>query len=568
MSQRASRFSEINKVFNEEGDIVGTADFFSKLKETSVETNLGYTENGALAYNTTGSELVDFDFNTSSMRQATTEEIASQFEKVFYENKETAMRYLFYVGDIREGKGERHIFNEVLKHLANTNYELAKAVLPLIPEYGRWDEVSNLVTTPLKDDVIKMIKEQIDQDVKDMSVGKPVSLCAKWLPSINASKKETIKKALIISEGLGLDKKQYRKLLSGLRDHLNIIEKALAEKDTEKLAEMQESLTSKQNYKYAKALMNLIPEERKAYFDKVLKGEANFNVDVLEPHEIYFRYEHELDKEPNTSYEMMWKMLPNKVIDGNDILVIRDGSGSMTRPIPGTNNGTILDVASALTVYFSEHAKGGFHNKFITFSAHPELVDISKCDTLHDKIRHLSNYCDCTNTNIEKTFDLILETAVKNKMTQDELPKSLLIVSDMQFDAATSGGYDWETRSYYEAKYDETLFNTIRKNFESYGYEIPRLIFWNVSAEKTTIPEIKNDLGLVLLSGYSKNIMDMICENNFEMEIVNEEGKKETVQLTPEQILSNKVYSERYDAVSKAIRPVLEKDKIYSSEER
>jgi len=344
-----------------------------------------------------------------------------------------------------------------------------------------------------------------------------ISLCAKWLPSINATNKDTIKKALIISQALGMDKKTYRKTLSMLRDKLNIIEKALAEKNVEKLVEMQESLTSKQNYKYKEALMRLMPEERKLYFEKVLRGEAKFNVNVLEPYEIYFRYRNQLGVDgiwgkstgDDLSYETMWKMLPNKVEDGKGVLVIRDGSGSMTDGIPGTNQGQILDVASALTVYFAEHAKGGFHDKFITFSSRPEIVDLSGCDTLADKIRHLCHYNDCSNTNLEATFDLLLNTAVRNNMKQEELPKNLLIVSDMQFDMATSHRSYWGSRGSDDG-WNETLFDSIRKKFEAAGYEIPRLIFWNVNAQKTTIPEIKNELGLVLLSGYSKNIMEMI----------------------------------------------------------
>ena len=549
--------------------------FWGKLNNESVKTDLGYTENGALAYNTSGSKLVDFDFNTSSMRQASKEEIVENFAKVYTSGKERAMRYLFYVGDIREGKGERHIFNEVMSYLADTKPELVKAVLPLIPEYGRWDEVVNLVTSPVRDDVIALIKDQMEKDMEAASKDEAISLCAKWLPSINATNKDTIKKALIISQALGMDKKTYRKTLSMLRDRLNIIEKALAEKNVEKLVEMQESLTSKQNYKYKEALMRLMPEERKLYFDKVLKGEAKFNVDVLEPYEIYFRYRDELkidywsrdkkSKGTDLSFETMWKMLPNKVEDGKGVLVIRDGSGSMTSGIPGTNKGQILDVASALTVYFAEHAKGGFHDKFITFSSKPEVVDMTACDTLADKIRLLNTYDDCSNTNLEATFDLLLKTAIDNKMTQEELPKNLLIVSDMQFDMATAHRSYWGSRGSDDG-WNETLFDSIRKKFEAAGYEIPRLIFWNVNAQKTTIPEIKNELGLVLLSGYSKNIMEMICEDNFEIEIVNEKGEKEVVQLSPEEVLENKINSERYDAVSKAIAPVLEEDKKFGEE--
>lgn len=532
-----------NKTINKD------ATFFDALKDEEVRSDLGYTENGALAYNTTGSALLDFDFNTSSVRAKTPAEIAEDFTKAFYENKELAMRYMFFMGDIREGKGERHAFNSLLTFLDKEKPELLADVLDLIPEYGRWDEVVNLIDGNCGEAALKLIKDQLEEDLDS----EHPSLLGKWLPSINASSDETRRKAHKILKYLGYDYKTYRKTLSGLRDKLNVVEKALAEKDTKKLDEMQESLTSKQNFKYSKALMRNIPEERKKYFERVLKGEANFNVNVLEPHEIYYRYRTESSSSyrhvaEDLSYEAMWKMLPNKVQDGKGVLVVRDGSGSMTCGIPGTNKGEILDVASALTVYFAEHAQGGFHDKFITFSSRPQVIDLSGCDTLADKMNYLYRFNDCSNTDVKSVFDLVLKTAKNNNMSQEELPNSILIVSDMQFDSALEGGLN------------ETLFDTIRKEYEEAGYKLPRLIFWNVDSRGTTIPVIKNELGLVLLSGYSKNIMDMICADEFEKEVVKEDGTVEKVQLSPLEILVNKVMSERYDAVSDAIAETLDKE--------
>jgi hypothetical protein len=251
----------------------------------------------------------------------------------------------------------------------------------------------------------------------------------------------------------------------------------------------------------------------------------------------------------------MWNQLPNKVTSDKQVLVVRDGSGSMTVPLHGSK-GTVLDVASALTVYFSENATGAFKDKFITFSSRPDIVDMSKCNTLADKINLLNRYNDCSNTNLEKTFDLILNTAIANKMTQEEMPANILIISDMQFDSATRGDYDWRTDR-YETSYDETLFDTIRKKFEDAGYKIPGLIFWNVNQEKTTIPEIKNELGLVLIGGYSKNNIDMICKNEFIVEQKNEKGEVEKVTLSPEEILYNTLMSERYDIIEERVNNVL-----------
>lgn len=547
---------EIKNYTTENDGYTTRRSFMDALEDERVQTSYAYTDNGALVYETSGSNLVDFNLNISAMRSKSEDEIASDFRQAFLDNKELAVRYLFFAGDIREGLGERHVFNSIMKNLAQNEPEIAKAVLEFIPEYGRWDEVVNLLNTPIRKDVVKLISTQLSKDIDAASKDEPVSLCAKWMPSLQASNSTVRKNALILCDELGMKKSEYRHMLSDLRNRLNIIEKALAEKDVEKLDAMQESLSSKQNYKYKDALMRLMPEQRTEYFNKVLRGEANYNADVLEPHEIYYRYHNQggygRSIKEDMGYEIMWKQLPNKVEPGKEVLVVRDGSGSMTVGLRGTNRGTVLDVASALTVYFSEHATGQFHNKFITFSSRPEIVNLDGCDTLADKISKLDHYDDCSNTNLEKTFMLILDTAIKNKMSQEEMPENILIISDMQFDAAN--------HSYYSntPKWDETLFDTIRSKFEAAGYKIPGLIFWNVNQEKTAVPEIKNELGLVLLGGYSKNNIDMICKNEFIQEVVTEQGEVKKIVKSPEQILTEKLMSERYDAIGQAIAPVLE----------
>lgn len=536
------------------------SDFFDKIKTENVKSDLGYTDNGAVAYNTSGDSLVDFNFNISAYRQLSKESIADNFRRAFYEDKYLAMGYLFYLGDIREGLGERHVFKSLINDLAKKEPDLIRQVIDFIPEYGRWDEVLELLDTPLKKDAVNMITRQLKEDIENAKDNKSISLCAKWMPSINAANKSTRKNALILCDELGLSKKEYRKMLAVLRDKLNVIETVLAKNDMEKLANMQESLSSRQNLKYSQLLMRKIPEERKEYFDKVMNDEANFNISVLEPHEIYYKYRmadqsyfYESKPSENLAYEVMWNKLPNKVQTDKQVLVVRDGSASMCVPIPNTK-AQVLDVASALTIYFSEHMTGDFKNKFITFSSHPDIVDMSKCKTLADKIHLLSTYNDCSNTNIEKTFNLILNTAINNNMKQEEMPENILIISDMQFDDLQHPYFGQPVR------WDEPLFNSIRTKFENAGYKIPGLIFWNVNLSKSVIPEINNELGLVLIGGYSKNNIDMICNNDFVKEVVNEKDEVVKEVLTPKQALFNKINSERYKPVLDSIRGYLKEE--------
>ena len=114
--------------------------------------------------------------------------------------------------NIRGGLGERNSFRMLLKELAEVYPEIAKQVLYAVPEYGRWDDVLPLLDTPVKDDVIALIKNQIEEDKKSMENNKEVSLLGKWLPSINASSKDALKYAKIIMSGLGMKAVEYRKL--------------------------------------------------------------------------------------------------------------------------------------------------------------------------------------------------------------------------------------------------------------------------------------------------------------------------------------------------------------------
>jgi hypothetical protein len=207
-------------------------------------------------------------------------------------------------------------------------------------------------------------------------------------------------------------------------------------------------------------------------------------------------------KDYDETIEQLWKNLPDMVKEESNTLVVADGSGSMTVTV-GESGVTALEVANALAIYFAEHNHGAFANKYITFSSRPQLVDFSNATTLRDKLKIALNHREVTNTNIEATFDLILQTAIKNNYEQSDMPENIVIISDMEFDVAT---YDF---GYYEKK-DSTLFDTIAEKYERAGYKMPRLVFWNVNSRTNTIPVKQNDLGVALISGFSVNLCNMV----------------------------------------------------------
>jgi hypothetical protein len=235
-------------------------------------------------------------------------------------------------------------------------------------------------------------------------------------------------------------------------------------------------------------------------------------------------------KSYDATLEGLWKALPDTVKGAENTIVVADGSGSMTCNVGGNTSVTALDVANALAIYFAERASGEFKDKYITFSSRPQLVDFSNAKTLRDKLQIALSHNEVADTNIEATFDLILQTAVNNHMSQEDIPKNVLIISDMEFNSAVG----WHRPT-------ETLFTTIAKKYAAAGYKLPRLVFWNVNSRTGTIPVKENDLGVALVSGFSVNIVNMVMSN----------------KLDPYECLLDVLNTERYQPVENAVKGIL-----------
>ena len=496
--------------------------FMNNLKATlNNEFNTSVTENGALGYRTSGKELLDINFSVSSMRNMTPEQIVDKFVKAFYEDKLLAVKWLFYARDAREGIGERRLFRICLKYLAEQHPEIAAAVIPLVPKYGRWDDLWCLLDTKLQENVLILVLQQLNDDAMGMQKGEPISLLGKWLPSINTSSEETKRLARIIIKGMGFrSERQYRKLLSSLRAYLKVVEIDMSAKRWDQID--YSAVPSRANLIYNDAFLKNDNERRRAYLDALQKGETKINAGVLFPHDIVHKYGLR-PYEENTTLEELWKALPDYVNGAGNTICVADGSGSMDWTNLNGTGVTALKVANALAIYFSERSSGQFKDQYITFSENPRIVDFSKAKNLKEKLEIAARYNECSNTNIEAVFDLILTTAVKKRMTQDELPQNILILSDMEFDrCAETTGYqeiytDWFGRECVRTvsgKPDEKLFQTFAKRYAEHGYKLPRLVFWNICGRTGTIPVKENDLGVALVSGFSPAIAKMVLSNS------------------------------------------------------
>lgn len=493
------------------------------------EYGTSITENGAVGFSTTRNPVLDMNFKISSYRKASEDTIIKDFEEIFKQDEILAMQFLFYIRDREEGLQERRLFKLLFKYLATAKLDFIQRLIPVVPDYGRFDDLFVLFDTPAEKDMLKFIQIQLDEDIQNMSMNKPISLLAKWLPSINlvstekkiyqkelreAKKKEdkeqielittrinsippkrAVVQAKKIAHFLGYPDKRYRVTLSKLRKYIDVTERKMCAKEWDKIK--YETVPSKANLKYRKAFLRNDQERREKFLESLSKGETKINAKKLFPYEVYVN----ASRDDKTTEEL-WKNLPKINNDTGSVLVVADGSGSMSwTNLSDKGKVTALDISNSLAIYFAEQAKGEFHNSYITFSSDPIIVKLTGSN-LYENKRIAEQHCDCSNTNIEKTFDLILNTAVKHEMKQEEMPSTVIIISDMEFDRATTG------------RVNKTLFQEIESKFNQYNYKLPRLVFWNVLGRTSTIPVVENDLGVALVSGFSTSIFDMILNND------------------------------------------------------
>ena len=492
--------------------------FISDMKETlNEEFNVSITENFALGYRTTGKPLLDLNFSVASLRRATEDEIINRFTKTYFEDKPSALTWLFYARDVRGGLGERRLFRIIFDYLMKNMDIPTVKLMSLVKEYGRFDDLLCLLGSKHQVDLMALIKRQLEQDLKGMAENQSVSLLAKWLPSINATNAQARENARAIATELGMNWGEYRKTLSKLRKYLDVVERKMSANEWTEIR--YDAVPSRANLLYNGAFLRHDEERRRAFLESLKKGETKINAGTLYPHDIVHSYManqnmwHQELSPYDETLEQLWKALPNEAELENTI-VVADGSGSMMASIGGSNC-TALSVANALAIYFAEHCKGDFHDKYITFSENPQLVDLTNADNLREKLQIALAHDEVANTNVHAVFNLVLVTAVKSRMTQRDLPKNIVVISDMEFDQGTSG-------------VSERLFTQIAKEYEQNGYKLPRLIFWNVNSRTGTIPVMENELGVALVSGFSVAIAKMVMSLNIDpyqclLEVLNSE---------------------------------------------
>ena len=443
----------------------------------------------------TGLHCLDLFATIGALRNAREMEIITRFVRAYAEDPELAMKMLFYCRDIRGGLGERRVFRTILRYLANAHPGSVRRNLRLISGYGRWDDLVVLIGTCCEGEAVELIRRQLKTDLEALERGEGVSLLAKWLPSVNASAPETVKAGKRIARALGMTDAEYRKALVRLRAGIRIIENRLREKDYTFSYAAQ---PARAMMKYRKAFRRNDGERYNAFLERVSGGKAALHTGTLYPYDIVGKaLDFRGTETERRMLDVTWNALEDCVPQGNALCVI-DGSGSMYwggSPRPAT-------VALSLGLYFAERCKGEFSNHFITFSGSPQLVEIKGRD-LVEKVEYCSTFDECENTNLQKVFELILDAAVRNRLPQEELPETLYVISDMEFDSCAENA-------------EMTNFVYAKKLFADHGYRLPQVVFWNVQSRRRQQPVRMNEQGVVLISGCTPRIFSMVANGQYD----------------------------------------------------
>jgi len=491
--------------------------FWNKLVELN---NLTLTENGDKAYKSSLNGLMDLMFKAGVMKDRTCiEDMIKLFNQAWYENPLYAIRLLFYIRDCRGGQGCKLFFRSVMLYLSKYQPNVAKAIYSYIPEYGCWSDVIDMLKAPefvlskqMRKELFKIIANQLTSDMINMDKKKSISLLFKWMPSENTSSKETVKLAKEFRMALQLTSSEYRKMLSTGRKYLDIVERKMCKNEFDKINYSTVPSVAMKNYN--QAFLRHDEERYSKYLDDVTLGKSKINANVLYPYDVIKNAisddGHFFGTDENTmkQIEAQWKALPDYFNQSSDnSIVVADVSGSMY--------GIPLKVCLSLAIYIAERNHGKFHNKFITFSAQPALQEL-KGKRFAEKFYNLSTADWDMNTNLSKVFEL-LYNAVTPKTVKD-MPSSIYIISDMQFDACIQDG-NASTYKYWKNKFKNDL-----------NVELPRVIFWNVSESYcNTIPVTVKENNTLLVSGFSPSIIKFIMN-----------GSTNTLQLVEDIVLSNR----------------------------
>lgn len=465
------------------------------LNSTASTANVARTTNGMKALQSTLSNTTDLFFKIGASRG---KDITAQFAKAYAEDREMSLRVAQWARDVRGGAGERELFRQVLKWLEKNHKDefVNTRLLKNVAEIGRWDDLLIFEDEMVKSIAFRMIAE---------ALGDGNGLCAKWMPRKGP-------KALELRSFLGWSPKFYRKRLVELT---KVVETQMCAKEFDSINFSH--VPSLAMSRYSKAFGKNAPDAFTAYKEALKKGDpkvAKVNAGAVYPYDIVKN----VKRGDAALADEQWKALPNFIGDAS-ILPIVDVSDSMTCKAGGhqsKSDVTCLDVAVSLGLYCADKNTGPFKDVFLTFSNRPKFQTVT--GTLSQKVRKMERSDWEMSTNLHAAFDEILRVSISNNVAREDMPKVLLIMSDMQFNCCTG--------------YDDRAIQMIRRKYNDADYEMPNVVFWNINAYEN-VPVRFDEKGTALVSGFSPSIMKAVLAADMNA-------------MTPEAVMKKAVLSDRY----------------------
>lgn len=470
----------------------------------AMQTKDSHTENGMVTNSTSLNNCVDLFFQIGAMRGQDKTRLINAFTKAFGENPLTAMKLLFWARDIRGGAGERQIFKDIMTYLANNRSEVMRKNIALIPEFGRWDDVLVLFGTPLEKDALVLIAKGLEDKN---------GLCAKWMPRPNVASREAKKQANTLRKHLGLEPKAYRKLLV---ENSRTVEQLMCSKNWSAIE--YSKLPSKAMSNLMKAFSKNDLARFQSYLTSLEKGEVKINAGAIFPYDVIKNMLNGNVSGANSQ----WNALPNYMSETEErILPLVDVSSSMNQPVGDNSSLNVMMVAISLGLYLSERNDGPFKDAFVTFHESPSLITVK--GSLSERYSQMKSSPWGGSTDLGASFNLILNKAVQGKVPASEMPTMFIIFSDMEFNQADS---DW----------NHTAQEMIESKFAKAGYEMPKIVYWNLASRGDKNKPVKFDKnGTALVSGFSPSLLKSMLGGE---------------DVTPMSMMSKVIDSERYASVT------------------
>jgi hypothetical protein len=467
----------------------------------AVKNQEARTENGMKAFKSSADPLTDLFFKIGALRG---QDVVPHFAAAYASDRNLALRIALWARDVRGGAGERKIYRDILNWLEKHDKDAAMAVARKTPLVGRWDDLQVFTEEDMKKHVFSMLKEALEKND---------GLAAKWTPRKGAFAAE-------FRAYLGWSPKRYRKTLVGLT---KVVETQMCAKQWNEINFSHVPSVAAKNYR--KAFYRNTPKYAE-YVNALVKGEkidgkeVKINASSIFPHDVirkaagFVGYGKTMSQTELNAMIAQWDALPNYIKSGN-VLPLVDVSGSMTSMLDKSGL-RALDVAVSLGLYCADKNTGKFNGTFLTFSGTPELLYLK--GNILQKLEQMVKSKWEMNTNLHAAFEKILSTAKSAGVPQEEMPETLLILSDMQFNQCI--------------RFDDSAYQMIARKYEQAGYTMPKVVFWNLMA-RDNAPVKFDQKGVALVSGFSPAILKAILAND-------------TEQFTPRGIMLKTIMQDKY----------------------